>query len=113
MASRARLMLCTLVTLCLAARGLSADPARDIATLMSTLHERRQFNGAVLVAQRGRILYRHGFGEGNLQTRSPFTPDTPSDIGSVTKPFTALAVMMLRERRKLSYDDRASKYIPE
>ena len=102
-----------LPTLCLAAYGLSADPAKGIATLMSTLYERGQFNGAVLVAQRGAIIYRNAFGMANFQTGSRFTPETPSNIGSVTKQFTAMAIMILRERGRLSYDDPISKYIPE
>jgi hypothetical protein len=80
---------------------------------MSTLFARGQFNGAVLVAEHGHILYRQGFGEANFQTGEKFTPQTPSNVGSVTKQFTAMAVMILAQRNKLNYDDLAAKYIPE
>jgi CubicO group peptidase (beta-lactamase class C family) len=79
----------------------------------STLFERGQFNGAVLVAEQGEIIYRKAFGKGNFQTGADFTPETSSNIGSVTKQFTAMAIMILAERKKLSYDDPVSKYIPE
>ena len=95
------------------AYGLTSDQNADIDKLMRTLHERGQFNGAILVAKDGKILYRNGFGEANFQTGAPFTPETPSNIGSVTKQFTAMAIMMLAERKKLSYDDPVSKYISE
>jgi len=80
---------------------------------MRTLYTRGQFNGAILVAEQGKIIYRNAFGKANFQTGSDFTPDTPSDIGSVTKQFTAMAIMILAERKVLSYDDPVSKYIPE
>ena len=79
---------------------------------MSTMYQRGQFNGAILVAVHGSAIYRKGFGNSNFQTGAFFTPETQSDIGSVTKQFTAMAIMMLAERGKLSYDDSVSKYIP-
>ncbi len=77
------------------------------------MYQRGQFNGAILVAVHGSTIYRKGFGKANFQTGTNFTPETQSDIGSVTKQFTAMAIMMLAERGKLSYDDPVSKYIPE
>ncbi len=96
-----------------AAYGLVLDQNTDIYKLMRTLHERGQFNGAILVAKDGKILCHDGFGDANFQTGLPFTPETPSNIGSVTKQFTAMAIMILAERKKLSYDDPVSRYIPE
>ena len=90
-----------------------ADPAAGIGALMTALSARGQFNGAVLVAQEGRIIYRGGFGKANFQTGADFTPGTPSNIGSLAKAFTAMAVMILAERNKLQYDDPVAKYIPE
>ena len=95
------------------ADALLGDRTAQIGKLMSTLNERGQFNGAVLVAKQGEIIYRKGFGKANFQTGVDFTPDTPSDIGSVTKQFTAMAIMILAERKKLNYDDPVSRYIPE
>jgi CubicO group peptidase (beta-lactamase class C family) len=95
------------------AHALLDNRAAEIDKLMTALYERGQFNGAVLVAQQGEIIYRNAFGKANFQTGADFTPDTPSDIGSVTKQFTAVAIMILAERMKLSYDDPVSKHIPE
>ena len=88
-------------------------PTAAISKLMSTLYERGQFNGAILVAKEGQIIYRDAFGKANFQTGTDFTPETPSDIGSVTKQFTAMAIMILAGRNELNYDDSVAKYISE
>jgi CubicO group peptidase (beta-lactamase class C family) len=67
-----------------------------------------QFEGAILVAEQGDIIYRKAFGKANFQTDTNFTPETPSDIGSVTKQFTAMAIMILAERTKFKDDDWVS-----
>jgi CubicO group peptidase (beta-lactamase class C family) len=95
------------------ARARSSDQSAEIDKLMSTLSGRGQFNGAILVARRGEVIYRKGFGKANFKTGGGFAPETQSDIGSVTKQFTAMAIMILAEKNTLSYDDPVSKYIPE
>jgi CubicO group peptidase (beta-lactamase class C family) len=87
--------------------------SQTIDILMRRLHERGQFNGAVLVAQRDRIVYRGSFGLADRSSGRPFTPDTPSCLASVSKPFTALAIMMLVEKGRIHYDDHIAEYIPE
>jgi CubicO group peptidase (beta-lactamase class C family) len=89
------------------------DQSQAIDRLMSALNERGQFNGSVLVALRGNIIYRNALGRANFSTNVKLTPETPFCLASVTKPFTAMAIMMLAEQHKLQYDDRVSKYIPE
>jgi CubicO group peptidase (beta-lactamase class C family) len=95
------------------AYGIPSDQNSEINKLMGILYERGQFNGGILVARRGTILYRKAFGKANFQTGSDFRLETPSNIGSVTKQFTAMSIMILEERKKLSYDDPVSKYISE
>lgn len=107
------LVLSVLLIWCATAYGLPSDQNSEIDKMMGILHERGQFNGAILVARRGTILYRKAFGKANFQTGSDFTLETPSNIGSVTKQFTATSIMILEERKKLSYDDPVSKYISE
>ena len=105
-----------LLAIAIGSVGVLAGPperADAIDKLMTTLHERGQFNGAILVAEHGDVLYRRGFGKADIGTGTAFAPDTLSDIGSVTKQFTAMAIMMLAERRRLSYDDLISRYITE
>jgi len=103
---------CLLIS-CAVVHAGPANETAEIDELMSTMVQRGQFNGAILVAVHGNTIYRKGFGKANFQTGADFTPETPTNIGSVTKQFTAMAIMMLAERAKLSYDDPVSKYIPE
>src|SRR5215471_19309780 len=93
--------------------ALPSHQSKEIDHLMATLHERGQFNGSIIVAVGGKAIYRRAFGEANRQTHRKFTPRTVSNIGSVSKQFTAMTVMMLAEQSRLSYDDPVSKYIPE
>src|SRR5579859_154655 len=109
----AKVLLSALLIWCAGAFGLPADQTKEIGNLISTLHERGQFNGVILVAEQGDIIYRKAFGNANFPTGASFTPETPSDIGSVTKQFTAMAIMIIAEQRKVNYDDLVSKYIPE
>jgi CubicO group peptidase (beta-lactamase class C family) len=102
-----------LLALCNAAQEQPPDAAKEIASLMSALHERGRFNGEVLVAREGKVTYRNAFGKANFTTGAELTPETPSDIGSVTKQFTATAIRLLKERNQLGYDDAVPKYIPE
>lgn len=105
--------LSSLLIWCAAVHAVPATESAEIDELMSTMYQRGQFNGAMLVAVHGNTIYREGFGKSNFQTGTDFTPETQSDIGSVTKQFTAMAIMILAQRAKLGYNDSVSKYIPE
>ena len=65
----------------------------------------------VAVARGGRILWSEGFGFADREARVPATANTPYSIASVTKPFTATAVMILEERRRVSLDEPLDRYI--
>ncbi len=68
---------------------------------------------SVLVSKNGEIVYEKGFGSADIGNNVPVTPDTKFKIGSITKQFTASAILKLREEGKLSLDDKLSKYIPD
>lgn len=61
----------------------------------------------------GRIVYNKSFGLADLDSRTPVTPGTQFLLGSVTKQFTAMSIMILKERGKLDFDDALSKFCPE
>jgi len=89
------------------------NKASQIDSLMLKLYNRGQFNGSVLVAEHGDVIYKKGFGKANFKKALDYTPATPSYLASLTKQFTAMAIMMLAENKKLSYKDKLSKYFPE
>ncbi|MAP88534.1 hypothetical protein CMK16_14410, partial [Candidatus Poribacteria bacterium] len=68
---------------------------------------------AVLIAQDGEILYQKGFGYANLENQIPITPQTKFRIGSITKQFTASAILKLQEESLLKVTDRLSKFLPD
>jgi CubicO group peptidase (beta-lactamase class C family) len=68
---------------------------------------------AVLVARNGRILYQNGYGYADIGNRVRITPDTKFRIGSVTKQFTAAAILKLQEDGKLRIDDKLCEYYPD
>jgi CubicO group peptidase (beta-lactamase class C family) len=68
---------------------------------------------AVLVARDGKILYEKVYGLANVEKHEPVTIDTKFRIGSVTKQFTASAILRLQESGKLTVSDTLSKYYPD
>ena len=65
---------------------------------------------AVLVARDGKIAFQGGFGLADISKKTPITPETKFRIGSVSKQFTAAAILRLVEQGKLSLDDKLAKY---
>ena len=66
---------------------------------------------AVAVARDGRMIWSEGFGFADRAARVAAAADTPYSVASVTKPFTATAVMILAERRKLALDDALDRHL--
>jgi CubicO group peptidase (beta-lactamase class C family) len=69
--------------------------------------------GQVLVARNGAILFEKSYGAAKLDPRTSFTGDTRFRIGSITKQFTAAAILKLAEQGKLRVDDPVSRFIPD
>ncbi|MFD2044813.1 serine hydrolase domain-containing protein [Ornithinibacillus salinisoli] len=67
---------------------------------------------AVAVSKHGKIIYEQGFGVSDVKTQEPVTPDTIFGVASVTKSFTALAIVTLAEEGKLSLDDPVIRHLP-
>jgi CubicO group peptidase (beta-lactamase class C family) len=71
------------------------------------------FSGAILMAKDGRIMLKKGYGMANYELDVPNTPQTKFHIASVSKTFTAAAIMILVQRGKLSTDDSLAKFISD
>src|SRR5215510_3056224 len=94
--------------------GFSGDRLRAIHETIQRHIEAGDITGAVtLVASRGRIVHFEAHGLMDLASKRPMAKDTIFRIMSMTKPVTAVAVMMMEEQGKLSVTDPVSKYIPE
>ena len=68
---------------------------------------------AVSIAKNGRTIYEKGAGVRDINSKAPMLITTPQAIGSITKQFTAAAILLLQQDNKLSIDDKLSKYVPE
>ena len=71
-----------------------------------------KFSGCVLVAQRGVVLYKKAFGWANHEKRDSLEITSSFQLASVSKQFTAAAIMLLHQEGKLNYDDTVGKFIP-
>lgn len=89
------------------------NKAAELDKLMTQAHANGVFNGSVLVAENGKVIYRKAFGYANKETKQLLKPEFCFDLASVSKQFTAMGIMILKERNKLSYDDKITKYFPE
>ena len=88
-------------------------PSEKADALLDGLIKTNDPGLAVLVAQNGKILFEKGYGLADWEHDISVTPQTTYCIGSVTKQFTAAAILKLQEERKLSVKDKLSKYIPD
>ncbi len=78
-----------------------------------SLHKRNLMNGNVLIAQKGVVIYQESFGYANYSRKDTNTANTSFQLASISKQFTAMAVMMLKEEGKLSYEDSIQMYFPQ
>lgn len=94
--------------------GLSSERLKRIQTLMQGHTEAKDFAGAVtLVTRRGKVVQHEAYGLMDLDAKKPMRTDTLFRLASMTKPITAVAILMLMEDGKLLLTDPVSKYLPE
>ena len=68
---------------------------------------------AVAVVRGGEVVHAKGYGLANLEWEQPIAPDTVLCLGSLTKPFTAQAILLLERDGKLRLDDAITAYLPD
>jgi len=95
---------------------LTTTGCREVASRLDEYLQKAeevwQFSGAVMVAVDGRVILSRAYGLANVVFEEPNTPTTKFYIGSITKTFTAAAIMKLREDGRLALDDPITKYLP-
>ena len=87
--------------------------AKSIDKLISLYSENAGFNGSVLIAHEGEIIYEKGFGFANMEWNLPNQKDTKFRIASVTKPFTALLIMQLVAENKIDLQKPITTYLKD
>lgn len=90
-----------------------ADKSARVDALLAEYTVEDEPGAVVMVIQDGKVVHKKGYGLADLENRTRMGPDTAFDLASVSKQFTAMAIMMLVERGALSYDDTLSRFFPE
>lgn len=115
-----------ILTACLAAIGLSSAvptpilaqiPSRslgsEIDSIMTAYFQAGKFNGSILIAMEGRIVYAKNWGYADMESREALNSDSQYYIASITKIFTSTAVHLLEKQGRLSMDDRITQYLSD
>ncbi|HNP54970.1 MAG TPA: serine hydrolase domain-containing protein, partial [Ferruginibacter sp.] len=105
-------LLCSLMLLSTMVCQAQNKPAQ-FDSLFRSLQKEKGFNGNVLIAEKGQIIYQACLGYANLSTKDTLKPNTVFELASLSKQFTAYAIMMLERDGKLHYDDSLRMYFPE
>ncbi|MBX7126412.1 MAG: serine hydrolase [Cyclobacteriaceae bacterium] len=98
---------------CGQASGASRDTLSAIDSYLRKLEAEHHFSGGLLIVDHGRKVFSKGYGWADRQRQIRFTPRTLASIGSITKSFTAVAIMKLAEQGKLAVTDPISKYFSD
>ena len=89
------------------------DKSAKIDEMMKLYQSYGQFNGSVLVAENGKVIYKKGLGFANMEWNIPNEADTKFRLGSITKQFTAAMILQLVEQGKIKLDGKISDYLPD
>lgn len=91
----------------------SLAASQDLDRYLTGLHEEGQFSGSVSVTKNDEVLLSKGYGLADVEQDVANTPRTRFQIGSITKQFTAMAVLILQEQGKLRVSDTVGEYLTD
>src|SRR5688572_16016000 len=100
-------------TLLMAGTALAQNAGTRMDEIIQTFVSNKQFMGSVLVARGDQVLLSKGYGMANVEWEIPNTPSTKFRLASVTKQFTAAAILVLEERGKLKVEDTVKQHLPD
>lgn len=92
---------------------LPADKRAMLDSMVSTWHGYGIFNGGITIIQKGQVVYHRSAGYANFETGMPNTDTTRFNLASVSKPFTAIAVLQLVHKNKIKLSDALVQYLPD
>ncbi|KQB41344.1 serine hydrolase domain-containing protein [Flavobacterium aquidurense] len=107
-----RKIIVILIVLFISVSNLTAQNIKtELDHYFSALAENKQFNGNVLIAENGKVLYQKSFGYADFSTKRKNASDSSFPIASITKTFTSTAILQLVEKGHLKLEDRAAEYL--
>lgn len=102
-----------LILLVIIANDLSAQKNQKLDSLFQKLSSNKEFNGNVLIAEKGKIIYKNSFGLANETSKEKLNENSIFELASVSKQFTAFAIVILKEKGKLKYEDKIGDILPQ
>lgn len=95
------------------APATNADLSTAINQDMEKMFKASEPGAAVIAVKDGQVVFRKGYGMANMELGVAIEPDMVFRIGSITKQFTAVSILMLMEQGKLSLSDEITKFLPD
>lgn len=86
--------------------------SHKLDSLLHQINKRHDFNGSLLVAKNGKIIYEDQIGYANFKRKEPLNDVSTFQLASVSKQFTATAIMLLYEKNQIQLTDTVNKYFP-
>ncbi|MGC4037739.1 MAG: serine hydrolase [Chitinophagaceae bacterium] len=108
-----KLLLLSAILFAVVANAQLKDKIKSIDSALTYLYQHQLFNGTALVGEKGKVIYKKAFGISAAKNGQPLTTALSFNLASVSKQFTAMMIMLLKEQGKLKYDDPVQQYLPE
>jgi CubicO group peptidase (beta-lactamase class C family) len=102
---------CLMLSMAIVGKAQNESARTD--SLMSSIYQSGRPGAAIAVIKDGSVVFKKGYGIADLDSKAPITPSTNFNICSMTKQFTAYAVLQLQYEGKLSLDDKLSRFFPD
>ncbi len=94
-------------------QSLRLPKQEQIHQLFRYYEDERQFNGNILIAEKGKVVYENAIGWANKDASVGLNLATPFYLASISKSFTAIAIIQLEEKGKIDYDQKIDEFFPE
>ncbi len=102
----------SVLLLCVSCYSQGDTRINEINDVLENLHFNERFNGNILIAEKGKIIYEKSFGYADLEKGNILNKNSIFNIASVSKVFTVSGIMLLEEEAKLNLNDKVTKYLP-
>jgi CubicO group peptidase (beta-lactamase class C family) len=89
-----------------------AQNTKELDSLFGQLDKKGALNGCILIAENGKPIYEKAFGYADFQSKRMLNNESIFELASVSKQFTAMAIMQLHEKKKFNYNDDIKKFFP-
>jgi len=93
-------------------KKVTKDVRHELDSLLKRINKRNDFHGAILVAKNGKIVYNNQVGFADFKKKIPLNEESVFQLASVSKQFTAAAIMLLNERNQIQLTDSVTTYFP-